>query len=150
MITHTLGFPRIGSDRQLKQALEAFWKGQIGQDQLLDAARQLRRDHWRLQRDLGIDCVPVGDFAFYDQMLTMIAMLGAAPARFHAADPVDLDSYFAMARGVSGQRQAHAMEMTKWFDTNYHYIVPEFSPGQTFHLACDWLFDQVEIGRAHV
>jgi len=126
-----LGFPRIGLHRELKKSLELYWKGAIDAAALHATGKELRARHWRLQRDAGIDVIPSNDFAFYDHMLDMTAMLGAAPPRFAGiADPDQL--YFAMARGTE---DAPAMEMTKWFDTNYHYIVPELHRGQTFRLA---------------
>ena len=131
-IAHNLGFPRIGHKRELKRALESYWKGDIGADDLKEVGRQLRSHHWRLQRDAGLDNVPVGDFSFYDQVLDTSAMVGAIPARYgFSGETVDFDTYFAMARGSAA---APAMEMTKWFDTNYHYIVPEFSPEMSFAL----------------
>jgi 5-methyltetrahydropteroyltriglutamate--homocysteine methyltransferase len=126
-----LGFPRIGLHRELKKSLELYWKGAIDAAALHATGKELRARHWRLQRDAGIDVIPSNDFSFYDHMLDMTAMLGAAPPRFAGiADPDQL--YFAMARGT---KDAPAMEMTKWFDTNYHYIVPELHRGQTFRLA---------------
>jgi len=140
-LTHNLGFPRIGARRELKHALEAHWRGNISDEQLQITAAELRKRHWMLQRDIGIDLIPVGDFAFYDQMLNMTALLGAAPARFNAGkDEIGLDLYFAMARGTTNQP---AMEMTKWFDTNYHYIVPEFDVRTRFCIASSQLFKEV-------
>ncbi len=140
-LTHNLGFPRIGARRELKHALEAYWRGDISDGQLLATAAELRKRHWIAQRDSGIDLIPVGDFALYDQMLNMTALLGVAPARFNAgADEIGLDLYFAMARGTANQP---AMEMTKWFDTNYHYIVPEFDARTRFHIASSQLFKEV-------
>ena len=141
MQTHNLGFPRIGLNRELKWAIEGFWQGDISKEQLLDTAKGIMQDNWRIQREAGIDLVPVGDFSLYDHILDMTATLGAVPRRFAPGNEVDLGLYFCMARG---SEWAFAMEMTKWFDTNYHYIVPEFWPGQTFHLAYTWLFDQVK------
>ncbi len=140
-LTHNLGFPRIGARRELKHALEAYWHGNISGEQLQTTAAELRKQHWMLQRDIGIDLIPVGDFAFYDQMLNMTALLGAVPARFNVGkDEVGLDLYFAMARGTDNQP---AMEMTKWFDTNYHYIVPEFNVRTKFCIASSQLFKEV-------
>lgn len=140
-LTHNLGFPRIGARRELKHALEAYWHGNISGEQLQTTAAELRKQHWALQRDIGIDLIPVGDFAFYDQMLNMTALLGAVPARFNVGkDEVGLDLYFAMARGTDNQP---AMEMTKWFDTNYHYIVPEFNVRTKFCIASSQLFKEV-------
>lgn len=134
MLTHTLGFSRMGKQRELKKALESFWKGESDAQHLRATASELRHRHWKLQQDAGIDLLPVGDFSLYDHMLDMSAMLGAIPERYgHTGGPVDLETYFLMARGgkKNGQGVA-AMEMSKWFDTNYHYIVPEFSAGQSF------------------
>ena len=140
-LTHNLGFPRIGAQRELKKALEAYWRREIDKDRLQAIAAELRKQHWILQRDAGIDLIPAGDFALYDQMLNMTALLGAAPARFNAgSEEIGLDMYFAMARGTPSQP---AMEMTKWFDTNYHYIVPEFNADTTFRIASSQLFNEV-------
>lgn len=140
-LTHNLGFPRIGERRELKQTLEAYWRGDIDDKQLQIKAAELRRHHWILQREAGLDLIPAGDFALYDQMLNMTALLGAAPARFNAGnDEIGLDLYFAMARGTANQP---AMEMTKWFDTNYHYIVPEFDAHTRFRIASSQLFREV-------
>jgi 5-methyltetrahydropteroyltriglutamate--homocysteine methyltransferase len=145
-VTHSLGFPRIGTKRELKQALEAYWTGKIGLSDLKQTGRQLRERHWKLQARAGIDLVPVGDFAYYDQMLNMAVLLGAVPERFGFGDePPDLDRYFELARGSKDQP---AMEMTKWFDTNYHYIVPEFHRDTRFRLGAEWLFEEVEEAKA--
>jgi 5-methyltetrahydropteroyltriglutamate--homocysteine methyltransferase len=127
-----LGFPRMGGQRKLKFALESYWAGKSEESSLLDTARDLRAVHWRLQRDAGIETPPSNDFSLYDHVLDMAATLGAVPTRFmHAGGPVTLKTYFAMARGA---QNATAMEMTKWFDTNYHYVVPEFEPGMRYQL----------------
>jgi 5-methyltetrahydropteroyltriglutamate--homocysteine methyltransferase len=145
-LTHNLGFPRIGARRELKHALEAYWRGDINDEKLNATAAELRQRHWMLQRDVGIDLIPAGDFALYDQMLNMTALLGAVPKRFNAQqDEVGLDLYFAMARGTPTQP---AMEMTKWFDTNYHYIVPEFDADTGFSVASPQLFREVAEARA--
>lgn len=150
MLTHTLGFPRIGSRRELKKALEAYWKQELDLSQLLQVGRDLRRHHWLLQHQTGVDLLPVGDFSFYDHMLDLTAMLGAVPERFGwQGETVDPDTRFFMARGVCGQKTAPAMAMNKWFDSNYHYLVPEFWPGQQFRLATTDLFEQLsEIRQA--
>ncbi|MCX7818549.1 MAG: 5-methyltetrahydropteroyltriglutamate--homocysteine S-methyltransferase [Kiritimatiellae bacterium] len=142
MLTHTLGFPRIGLHRELKRAQEAFWKGELDEASLFEVARELRLRHWQLQQAAGVDLVPVGDFSLYDHVLDHAAMLGAVPERFGPPPPrVDTTLYFRMARG---DHNAAAMEMTKWFDTNYHYIVPEFRPGMTFRLSTTRLFDELD------
>ncbi|MCE7916155.1 MAG: 5-methyltetrahydropteroyltriglutamate--homocysteine S-methyltransferase, partial [Nitrosomonas sp. PRO5] len=134
-LTHNLGFPRIGAQRELKKALETYWKGQSDVDQLLATARKIRTDNWLLQQKAGIDLIPVGDFSLYDHILDMTTLLGAIPHRFgNTSDKISPDLYFAMARGTADQP---AMEMTKWFNTNYHYIVPEFDDTTQFRLASD-------------
>ena len=149
-LAHNLGFPRIGRDRELKKALEAHWKGDLDADGLQAVGRDLRASHWQLQKDAGIELLPVGDFAWYDQVLTHSLMFGVIPARFKpAADAPTLDTLFAMARGVSaGCCGAHAQEMTKWFDSNYHYLVPELAVDQQFQLSWTQLFEEVEEGHA--
>ena len=139
MRTHIPGYPRIGSDRELKKASEAFWSGKAGREQLLATAAQIRAYNWQLQQQTGVDLIPSNDFSHYDQVLDMTLMVGAVPERYHAllagGEAPASDLYFAMARGH--QRDGvdlTAMEMTKWFDTNYHYIVPEFSKEQTFRV----------------
>ena len=150
-IAHTLGFPRIGRDRELKKALEAYWKGALDAAGLRQVGRQLRAEHWQLQKDAGIDLLPVGDFAWYDQVLTHSLMFGVVPERFrpHDGGLPSLDTLFAMARGVSGGccGGAHAQEMTKWFDSNYHYLVPEFTVDQAFQLSWEQLFEEVAEAR---
>jgi 5-methyltetrahydropteroyltriglutamate--homocysteine methyltransferase len=136
-IASNLGFPRIGPNRELKRVLEAHWAEQLTAHELASAARTIRRANWRRQAHSGIESIPSNDFSLYDHVLDTAVMVGAVPSRF--ARLTDLDPaqrYFAMARGITGRRGSPAaMEMTKWFDTNYHYIVPEFEPGQEFHLA---------------
>jgi 5-methyltetrahydropteroyltriglutamate--homocysteine methyltransferase len=145
-VTHSLGFPRIGAGRELKTALEAYWAGKTTEADLRATGRRLRARHWRTQAGLGMDLVPVGDFAWYDQMLNMTALLGAVPERFGGnGESPSLDLYFRMARG--GQDQP-AMEMTKWFDTNYHYIVPEFERDMALSPGTEWLFEEVEEAQA--
>jgi len=149
----TLGFPRIGPKRELKTALEAHWAGKIEAEDLLAAAGDLRRQAWARQRDLGADIVPSNDFSLYDQVLDATAMVGAVPAVYGWNDErVDLKTYFAMARGDQGERCEHghghagdgvpAAEMTKWFDTNYHYLAPEFEPDQAFRVASTKALDE--------
>src|SRR3990167_4535348 len=128
---HNLGFPRIGRNRELKWALEAYWRGEIDRDELERRGRELRRRHWELQRAAGLDLVPVGDFSWYDQVLDLTALLWVIPVRFGwDGGAVDLDLYFRLARGrAPSGSSAPACEMTKWFDTNYHYLVPELNAG---------------------
>ena len=154
--THTLGFPRMGAQRELKFALEKHWRGEIDTAALEAVGAQLRAQHWQAQRDAGLDFVTVGDFAFYDHVANHIQLLGCEPARFEfAGDAPELARYFTMARGVAdeaGHACAHdgctshatfALEMTKWFDTNYHYLVPEFSASTRFGLSSVRLFNEV-------
>ncbi|SAI71992.1 5-methyltetrahydropteroyltriglutamate/homocysteine S-methyltransferase [Bordetella ansorpii] len=150
-IIHNLGFPRIGAQRELKRAVEAYWAGKQTADELAETGRQLRAAHWRLQAERGLAFVPVGDFAWYDHILEWSTLLGAVPARFgqRDADPVSLDTLFRMGRGrAPSGNPAAACEMTKWFDTNYHYIVPELTPGQSFRIAREYLFEQVREAQA--
>jgi len=136
-IASNLGFPPLGAARELKRATEGYWSGKVTRAQLLGTGTELRRRHWQLQRDIGLDRIPVNDFSFYDRMLDTCALVGAVPPRYGwKGGEVDLDTYFAMARGSQGKgRDVTAMEMTKWFDTNYHYIVPELERGQSFRLS---------------
>ncbi len=147
-VAHNLGFPRIGGDRELKKAVEAYWKGDITEDNLRQVGRELRAKHWQLQKDAGIDLVPVGDFAWYDQVLTHSLTFGVVPERFaKVGEKPTLDTLFAMARGVvesSCCGGAHAQEMTKWFDTNYHYLVPELTADLEFALSWEQLFEEVD------
>ncbi len=146
VLATNLGFPRIGAKRELKFAVEGFWKGDITEAELVQTGADIRRNHWLIQRDAGIDHVPVNDFAFYDQMLDMTSLLGAVPPRYNwAGSSVDMNTYFSMARGNA---TTSAMEMTKWFDTNYHYIVPEFYAGTVFSISTTKIFDEVAEAKA--
>ncbi len=144
--THNLGFPRIGARRELKFGLESFWKGQSTQEELLRLGAELRQTHW--QHQAGLDLVPVGDFSLYDQVLDMSFTLGNVPERVSGLQGRELDNYFRIARGRSardsGCNCVHAGEMTKWFDTNYHYIVPEFTDATHFTLNADRILSQVQ------
>ncbi len=178
--SHNLGFPRIGADRELKKALEAYWRGDIKQSQLEDIGRELRRAHWQLQANAGLDLIPTGDFAWYDQVLTLSATLGNIPLRHRkgagtdhthtednhtcctththsdtealsdthsfsdkASADIDLDTLFRVARGRAPSGNASsASDMTKWFDTNYHYLVPEFHRNQNFALSWTQIIDE--------
>ena len=153
--THNLGFPRIGAKRELKFALESYWKGQSARDDLLRAGAELRARYWRDQA--ALDWVPVGDFSFYDQVLDASFTLGNLPARVRGFHGDALDNYFRVARGRSAAgAEEHgaccggvaAGEMTKWFDTNYHYIVPEFDAGTEFKLDASRLLAQLAEAKA--
>src|SRR5829696_2642906 len=143
-LANVSGLPRIGRNRELKFATEGYWRGETSADELAAVAKAIRVENWKLMQDRGIDLIPSNDFSFYDQVLDTIALVGAVPERYaHDGGPVGLGTYFAMARG----RQADgvdvtAMEMTKWFDTNYHYIVPELGPETQFSLSSEKPFDE--------
>ncbi len=147
--THNLGFPRIGAKRELKFALEDYWKGLTTQAELSDCGAELRKRHWEIQADL--DYVPIGDFSFYDQVLDTSFLLGNVPERVKSHGGTELDHYFRAARGRSASDSVctcvHAGEMTKWFDTNYHYIVPEFTAATEFALNASRLVDQIAQAR---
>jgi 5-methyltetrahydropteroyltriglutamate--homocysteine methyltransferase len=137
MLTQNLGYPRIGANRELKKACEKYWAGKISEKQLIEAGKAERQKNWKVQKSAGIDIIPCNDFSFYDQVQDMTFMLGAIPNRFKplVGKLSETDLYFALCRGY--QTDGHdiiAMEMTKWFDTNYHYLVPEFDKNQTFTL----------------
>jgi 5-methyltetrahydropteroyltriglutamate--homocysteine methyltransferase len=139
-LANVSGFPRIGRNRELKFATEGYWRGEISADELAATAKAIRVENWKLMADAGIDLIPSNDFSYYDQVLDAIALVGAVPERYGwNGGQVDLDSYFAMARGDA---DVTAMEMTKWFDTNYHYIVPELGPDTRFSLSSSKPFDE--------
>ncbi len=144
--THNLGFPRIGKNRELKFALESYWQSHSSQTELLATAASLRHTHWQWQQ--GLDFVSVGDFSFYDQILDASVMFGNLPARAQQSDGNTLDDYFRAARGRASKQDSachcSAAEMTKWFDTNYHYIVPEFDAQTDFSLHAEVLLAQLE------
>ncbi|MGH8530831.1 MAG: 5-methyltetrahydropteroyltriglutamate--homocysteine S-methyltransferase [Nevskiales bacterium] len=152
MLTHNLGYPRIGSRRELKKACESYWSSRISAAELHAVAQDLRRQHWRLQQESGIDLIPCNDFSLYDQVLDHSFLFGAIPARFRPlldrAENDGLDLYFAMARGHQNDGlDLIAMEMTKWFDTNYHYLVPEFTRNQSFSLNAQKLVNEYAEAR---
>ena len=145
---HNLGFPRIGVHRELKFAQEAYWKGQSSRDELQKTGATLRDQNWKIQAEF--DLIPVGDFAFYDQILDMSFTLGHLPARVRGDQGDALDNYFRIARGRSAPGTGEGVaagEMTKWFDTNYHYIVPEFDAATTFKLDATRLLAQLAEAR---
>jgi 5-methyltetrahydropteroyltriglutamate--homocysteine methyltransferase len=160
-ITHTLGYPRIGEKRELKKATEAYWAGKLTLAELEDTGRTLRRQNWLTQEKAGIELIPSNDFSFYDQVLDLSCLVGNVPPRFGwKGGEVDLDTRFAIARGVRPEASVrtatascgcatcqpaaatYASEMTKWFDTNYHFIVPEFLAGTQFKLSATKIFDE--------
>jgi len=141
---HILGYPRIGARRELKFALEACWRGAADEAHLRRVGAEIRAANRARQAGAGLHFITAGDFAYYDHVLNHVALLGCAPARFGmSSGTLDLVDYFALARGSAAQP---ALEMTKWFDTNYHYLVPELSDATRFACASDWYFD--EIGEA--
>lgn len=145
-VEHVLGLPRIGKFRELKSAVEKYWKKDIPQEVLLSEGSKIRQANWKMQQEAGLTYVTVGDFAWYDHVLEMSTLLGVVPPRFGAKEEeVSLDTMFRMARGRAPTGQdAPACEMTKWFDTNYHYIVPEFHQQQEFRIASQHLFNQIK------
>ena len=158
-LVHNLGYPRIGEYRELKRATEAFWKGQTSEAELQKTAADIRRTNWLKQKDAGIDLIPVNDFSFYDQTLDMSCLLGNVPPRFQwQGGKTDVNTVFTIARGTqggaslvedekdcqTGKISTFASEMTKWFDTNYHYIVPEFRADTEFALSGSKIFDEFE------
>jgi 5-methyltetrahydropteroyltriglutamate--homocysteine methyltransferase len=151
-----LGYPRIGAKRELKRALEQFWAGKLDEQGLREQAAALRREHWQLQQRLGLNQIPANDFSLYDHVLDMALVVGAVPRRYRRAGDngaleLDLSTYFAMARGVEAGPAGEAvppMEMTKWFDTNYHYIVPEFEEDLSFHLTSTKPLDEFNEARS--
>ena len=151
VLATNLGFPRIGPNRELKKAVEAYWKGNSTQEDLLKAGAAIRAQNWKLQKDAGLDHIPSNDFSFYDQVLDMTCTLGLVPPRYKwKGGAVDLDLYFAMARGRQQDGiDVTAMEMTKWFDTNYHYLVPEFEENMEPKLSSAKIFDEFEEAKKH-
>lgn len=161
--TQNLGYPRIGEQRELKKATEAYWKGKLSLEELLATGKSLRETNWKKQQDAGIDLIPVNDFSYYDQMLDMSCLLGNVPPRFQwQAGQTDVDTVFTIARGTeggaslvgdekdcqTGKVSTFASEMTKWFDTNYHFIVPEFRVDTKFALSGTKVFDELAEARA--
>jgi len=143
-LSNISGFPRIGPHRELKFAAEGYWRGETSAEQLASTASEIRQANWKLMQDAGIDLIPSNDFSLYDQVLDAVALVGAVPERYgHGGGDVGLDTYFAMARGHQAEGvDVTAMEMTKWFDTNYHYIVPELGPDTEFSLSSTKPFDE--------
>lgn len=154
LITNNLGYPRVGPFRELKKASEAYWAGKISAEDLLEAAKSIRENNWKIQQEAGIDLIPSNDFSFYDQVLDLSLTVGAIPARYDSlSDKIDgnysLDLYFAAARGFQQDGiDVTASEMTKWFDTNYHYMVPEFVKDQTFKLTSEKFLNEYNEAKA--
>jgi 5-methyltetrahydropteroyltriglutamate--homocysteine methyltransferase len=153
MLTNNLGYPRIGGNRELKKACEQYWSGKTTQQNLLQTGKDLRLKNWQLQKQTGIDLIPSNDFSFYDQVLDMTLTVGAIPERYHEVilnkNNSEIDLYFAMARGYQKDGlDVTAMEMTKWFDTNYHYLVPEFRKEQQFTLFSNKITNEFNEAKA--
>lgn len=146
VMTHCIGFPRIGSKRQTKFTVESYWRGDISQAELFVSEEKICLEQWQFQQEAGLDFVSVGDFSWYDTVLQTSLLLGIVPKRFLGEGAIpDIDTLFCMARGKAPNgMQQKPCELTKWFDTNYHYIVPEFTEAQTFSIVLDHLFNQVE------
>jgi 5-methyltetrahydropteroyltriglutamate--homocysteine methyltransferase len=147
MLTQNLGYPRIGGQRELKKVCENYWAGKTAFSNVLQVGKNIRHENWQIQKDAGIDLIPSNDFSFYDHVLDHSLMFSAIPQRYydviHKPGNTELDLYFAMARGYQkDDLDITAMEMTKWFDTNYHYIVPEFSKDQPFRLFSTKIIDE--------
>jgi len=153
MLTNNLGYPRVGANRELKKACEQYWAGNITCEELFFVAKNLLEKHWQLQKDAGIDLIPCNDFSFYDHVLDMSLLLGVIPKRYapvvtDVKENSEIDLYFAMARGYQKDGlDITAMEMTKWFDTNYHYIVPEFTRDQEFKIFATKIFSEFNHAR---
>ncbi|MDB5115124.1 MAG: 5-methyltetrahydropteroyltriglutamate--homocysteine S-methyltransferase, partial [Mucilaginibacter sp.] len=153
MLKNNLGYPRVGAHRELKKASEQYWAGKIGKNELFTTARAIREQNWKLQQEAGIDLIPCNDFSFYDQVLDTSLLLGVIPQRYTAVlsqnpNNTEIDLYFAMARGYQKDGlDITAMEMTKWFDTNYHYIVPEFTANQQFRVFSEKVFEEFTLAK---
>ena len=149
MKTSVIGFPRIGSQRELKIASESYFKGSKTAAELLAVGKDLRRAHWLLQKESGLDLIPAGDFSFYDNLLDTAVMLNAVPERYRALRLDGLAEYFAMARGYQGEKgDVKALAMKKWFNTNYHYLVPELEDGTNIRLCSEKILGELEEAKA--
>ncbi|MDE3207797.1 MAG: 5-methyltetrahydropteroyltriglutamate--homocysteine S-methyltransferase, partial [Pseudomonadota bacterium] len=144
---HISGFPHIGRKREFKHALDAYWSGTLSQQKLVQTAHAVREENWGIQIASGLDWLTVGDFSYYDQMLDLTCMLGAIPKRFDISpEKADLDAYFILARGA---KNTPALALTKWFDTNYHYLVPEVSSKTTFSAYPTLLTEAIQAAKLH-
>src|SRR3990167_4535929 len=146
VIAHNLGFPRIGVHREMKKMVETYWRGETSQETLQKQALQLQTQHWKMQADQGLHLIQVGDFSWYDHVLDTSFLFGVIPERFAStAMTADMNTVFCMARGQAPNGQeAAACELTKLFNTNYHYLVPEFSEDQSFRLLSDIFLRNVD------
>lgn len=154
LLTNNLGYPRVGPFRELKKANEAYWAKKFSAEELQQVAKSIRENNWKTQQEAGIDLIPSNDFSFYDQVLDLSLTVGAIPARYNSLlnkldNNYSLDLYFAIARGFQEDGiDVTASEMTKWFDTNYHYIVPEFTKDQTFKLSSEKFLNEYKEAKA--
>lgn len=144
--SHVLGLPRIGANREMKKGVERYWRKEISLDELQQIGQQIENINWHMQVEAGLDFITVGDFSWYDHVLDHSALLGVIPERFADRNKkIELNTIFCMGRGQAPNvKETTACEMTKWFNTNYHYIVPEFSPNQNFQLSTDYLFASID------
>ncbi|WP_185868951.1 5-methyltetrahydropteroyltriglutamate--homocysteine S-methyltransferase [Blattabacterium cuenoti] len=146
MLKHNLGYPRIGIQRELKKACEAYWSNKINSEELFQVGKKIRKENWKIQEMANLDLIPCNDFSFYDHVLDMSFLLGSIPDSYLSV-PIEnnIDLYFSMARGFQENGlDIKAMEMTKWFNTNYHYIVPEFNKNQKFYIFSKKIFEELE------
>lgn len=142
--SHVLGLPRIGANREMKKAVESYWRQEISSVELQHIGQQIENKNWQMQADAGLDFITVGDFSWYDHVLDHSALFGVIPERFNTGK-IDLNTLFYMARGQAPNvQETTACAMTKWFNTNYHYMVPEFCLDQTFQLSTDYLFSSID------
>ncbi len=138
LVSTAIGYPYIGDNREWKRCVESFWKGAISEEQFIFEMKSIRLNNLKRQQSLGLELLTVGDFTFYDRMLDLATMFGLVPNRYQwTGEEVDLTTYYAMARGA---KDVVACEMTKWFNTNYHYIVPEYE-GQSLQLTKNYMLD---------
>ncbi|WP_185859224.1 5-methyltetrahydropteroyltriglutamate--homocysteine S-methyltransferase [Blattabacterium cuenoti] len=147
MLKHNLGYPRIGTQRELKKACEAYWSKKIDSETLFEVGKKIREENWKMQEMANLDLIPCNDFSFYDHVLDMSFLLGVIPESYLSVSIIqnNIDLYFSMARGFQKNGwDIKAMEMTKWFNTNYHYIVPEFDKNQKFSIFSKKIFDELE------
>lgn len=143
MKTSVIGFPRIGTLRELKFASEKYFRKEISEEQLKETAKELRKTHWNMQKNAGIDFISSNDFSFYDTVLDTAVLLNIIPKRYKELDLSEIDTYFAMARGYQGEHgDVKALAMKKWFNTNYHYIVPETEDDTKIKLSGDKLWNE--------
>ncbi|WP_341655664.1 5-methyltetrahydropteroyltriglutamate--homocysteine S-methyltransferase [Blattabacterium cuenoti] len=147
MLKHNLGYPRIGIRRELKKACEAYWSKKIDSIALFEVGKRIREENWKIQEEADLDLIPCNDFSFYDHVLDMSLLLGVISESYLSIPMIhnNIDLYFSMARGFQKNGwDIKAMEMTKWFNTNYHYIVPEFNKNQKFSIFSNKIFDELE------